>query len=133
MADEASRAEVAAAIERINRTWLDRRPADLATLFHPDMMMVFPGFEGRAEGCDANVAGFADFCENALIQEYKEHDRQIDVAGDTAVVSFGYEMTYEREGERYRSTGRDLWVFARRDGAWLAVWRTMLDPAEQPA
>ena len=32
-------------------------------------------------------------------------------------------MTYERSGERSRATGRDLWVFARQDGEWLAAWR----------
>ena len=42
-------------------------------------------------------------------------------------------MIYERSGERYRATGRDLWVFARQDGAWLAAWRTMLDLVEEPA
>jgi hypothetical protein len=42
-------------------------------------------------------------------------------------------MVYERSGGRYRSTGRDFWIFARQGDAWLAVWRTMLDLAEQPA
>ncbi|HJZ55790.1 MAG TPA: nuclear transport factor 2 family protein [Gemmataceae bacterium] len=133
MPDESSRAEVAAAIERINRAWLDRRPADLGPLFHPALTMVLPGFGGRVEGREANVAGFTDFCTHATIHEYRERDRQIDVFGDTAVASFAYEMVYERSGQRSRATGRDLWVFARQQGSWLAVWRTMLDLAEQPA
>jgi hypothetical protein len=95
--------------------------------------MVFPGFSGRAEGRDANVAVFTDFCTHAVVRAYTERDRQIDVVGDTAVASFAYEMVYERSGERTRATGRDLWVFARQEGVWLAVWRTMLDLAEQPA
>jgi len=49
------------------------------------------------------------------------------------VASFTYEMIYERDGKGNRATGRDLWVLARQDGHWLAVWRTMLDLAEQPA
>jgi hypothetical protein len=133
MLDESSRTEVAAAIERINRTWLDRRPADLVPLFHPALTMVFPGFSGRAEGQEANLAGFTDFCTHATVHEYRERDQQIDVIGDTAIVSFGFETVYERSGQRSRATGRDLWVFARQEGVWLAVWRTMLDLAEQPA
>jgi hypothetical protein len=70
MLDESSRTEVAAAIERINRTWLDRRPADLVPLFHPALTMVFPGFSGRAEGREANLAGFTDFCTHATVHEY---------------------------------------------------------------
>jgi uncharacterized protein (TIGR02246 family) len=133
MLDESSRTEVAAAIERINRTWLDRRPADLVPLFHPALTMVFPGFSGRAEGREANLAGFTDFCTHATVHEYRERDQQIDVIGDTAIVSFGFEIVYERGGKRSRATGRDLWVFARQERVWLAVWRTMFDLAEEPA
>jgi hypothetical protein len=90
MPDESSRAEVAAVIERINRAWLDRRPADLGPLFHPALTMVLPGFSGRVEGREANVAGFTDFCTHATVHEYRERDQQIDVFGDTAVATFAY-------------------------------------------
>ena len=133
MADEAARAEIVAALDRINQAWRQRRTDDLAPLFHPDITMVFPGFAGRAEGRDANVAGFEDFCAHAAVHEYHEADHQVDVVGDTAVASYRYEMVYERDGRRSRASGRDLWVFTRQDGRWLAAWRTMLDLAEQPA
>jgi uncharacterized protein (TIGR02246 family) len=125
--------EAAAAMDRINRAWLERRPADLSPLFHPDVTMALPGFGGRVQGRDAMAAGFEDFCRNAVVHDYRESNRGIDVVGDTAVVTFQYEMVYERSGQRYRATGRDLWVFARPGGAWLAVWRAMLDAEEQPA
>jgi uncharacterized protein (TIGR02246 family) len=133
MQSEADRAAVSAAMQRINQTWLDRRPEDLWRFFHPNITLVFPGFAGRAEGREAIVAGFADFCGNAKVHEYRESDQQVDVVGDTAVVSFAYEMAYERSGQRSRATGRDLWVFVREGGGWIAIWRTMLDLAEQPA
>jgi uncharacterized protein (TIGR02246 family) len=56
MSDTAA-AEVRALLDRINRTWLERRPADLAPLFHPQLTIVFPGFTGRAEGREAMIAG----------------------------------------------------------------------------
>jgi uncharacterized protein (TIGR02246 family) len=127
------RESVAAAMERINRAWLERRPADLLALFHPDLTMALPGFAGRVEGRQTLVAGFEDFCAHATVEDYRESDQQVDVVGDTAVVSFDYQMVYERAGQRYRTTGRDLWVFARQGSGWLAVWRTMLNPQEQPA
>jgi uncharacterized protein (TIGR02246 family) len=125
--------EAAAAMDRINRAWLERRPADLSPLFHPDVTMALPGLEGRVQGRDAMMAGFEDFCRNAVVHDYRERNRGIDVVGDTAVVTFQYEMVYERSGGRYRATGRDLWVFARQGGVWLAVWRAMLDIEERPA
>ena len=125
--------EAGAAMDRINRAWLERRPADLPPLFHADVTMALPGFGGRVQGRDALMAGFEDFCRNAVVHDYRESNRGIDVVGDTAVVTFQYEMVYERLGQRYRVTGRDLWVFARQGGEWLAVWRTMLDMEERPA
>jgi hypothetical protein len=65
--------------------------------------------------------------------EYHEPDHQVDAVGDTAIASFRYEMIYERDGQRSRASGRDLGVFTREGGQWLAVWRTMLDLAEQSA
>jgi uncharacterized protein (TIGR02246 family) len=133
MVVEPERVEAAAAMRQINQAWLDGRVEDLAPLVHPEIVMVFPGFAGRIQGRDDFLAGFRDFLQNATIQEYREHDHQIDVAGDTAVVTFRYDMVYERSGGRYRSTGRDLWVFQRQDRAWIAVWRTMLDMEENAA
>jgi ketosteroid isomerase-like protein len=120
------------AMQRINRTWLEGRPRDLAPMLHPGVVMVFPGFGGRAVGRDSLVGGFVDFCDNAELHEYEESGHQIDVTGDTAVVSYAFEMVYERDGARYQSTGHDVWVFTRQGGEWLAVWRAMPDLAEHP-
>ncbi len=70
--------------------------------------------------------------ESARIHGFEESDRQVDVFGDTAVASFAFVLVYEREGKKYRSTGRDLWVFSRDGAAWRAVYRTMLNLAEEP-
>jgi hypothetical protein len=41
-------------------------------------------------------------------------------------------MHYSRGGEGFHATGRDLWVFTRRNNHWVAVWQTMFNMAEQP-
>jgi ketosteroid isomerase-like protein len=133
MVDESSRGDAATAMRQINQAWLKGQVQDLAPMVHPEIVMVFPGFAGRIQGREDFLAGFGDFCQNATIQEFREHDHQVDVAGDTAVVTFRYVMVYERSGERYRSTGRDLWVFQMQGTAWIAVWRTMLDMEENAA
>jgi uncharacterized protein (TIGR02246 family) len=133
MIEESRREDAATSMRKINQAWLDGRLNDLAPLVHPEIVMVFPGFSGRVQGRDAFLAGFEDFCQSAIVHQFREDDRQVDVVGDTAVVSFRYEMIYERAGERYRATGRDLWVFECRDGVWLAIWRTMLELQESAA
>jgi hypothetical protein len=133
MADESKREDAYKAMRQINRAWLDGQVEDLASMVHPEIVMVFPGFTARTQGREELLAGFRDFRQNATVHEFREHDHHIDVAGGTAVVSFRYEMVYERSGERYRATGRDLWVFQNQGGAWIAVWRTMLDMEEKAA
>ena len=129
-----SKHESAAAVMRlINQAWIDGRVEDLAPLVHSEIVMVFPDFAGKIQGREEFLAGFHDFCATAAIQAYQEHDQQVDVAGDKAVITFRYEMVYERSGERYRANGRDLWVFQNQDGAWIAVWRAMLEMKEDPA
>jgi uncharacterized protein (TIGR02246 family) len=130
MTDEAVREAVATAMREMNRAWMEGNAHDMERLVHPDVVMILPGFAGRVVGREAFIGGFRDFSENATVLQFREDDPQVDVVGGTAVVSVAYEMTYERSGGRYRATGRDMWVFEKRDRSWLAVWRTMLDVDE---
>jgi hypothetical protein len=133
MTDESDRIGAAEAMQRINAAWVGGRVDDLAALIHPDILMVFPGFTGAMQGRDAFLAGFRDFCDNATLHEFREQDSAVDVVGDVAVATFRFDMVYERDGQRSRSTGRDLWVLARRAGTWTAMWRTLIDMQEAPA
>ena len=133
MSYESKREDAATAMRQINQAWLDGQVQDLAPMVHPEIVMVLPDFAGRIQGREEFLAGFGDFHRNATIQEFREHDHQVDVAGDTAVVTFRYDMVYERSGKRYHATGRDLWVFQKQDERWIAVWRTMLDMEENDA
>src|ERR1022692_2610275 len=111
MVEESKCEDAAAAMRQINQAWIDGQVEDLVPLLCPEIVMVFPNFAGRIQGREDFLAGFRDFRQNATIREFGEHDRQVDVAGDTALVTFRYHMVYERTGSRYRTTGRDLWVF----------------------
>ncbi|UCC83307.1 MAG: nuclear transport factor 2 family protein [Gemmatimonadota bacterium] len=130
--DPRDRDEVARVLRSINDCWLTGKPQEMAGYLHNDMAMVLPGFAGRVDGASAVIAGYEDFCNNAHVHEYEERDLRIDVYDNTAVASYTFQMVYEREGMRYSSSGRDLFVFNRDAGAWLAAWRTMLDIAEEP-
>jgi hypothetical protein len=120
----------ATAMDQINRAWLDGRVEELGPMVHSAIVMVLPDFAGKIQGRENFIAGFRDFCQNATTHEFQEHDRQVDVVGNSAVITFRYDMVYERSGERYRAHGRDLWVLEEQDAAWIAVWRTMLEMKE---
>ena len=133
MADDAAHRDLATTMEQFNRAWLGGRVEDLAPMVHPDVVMALPGFDGTIQGRDQFLAGFRDFCEHAAVQEFRQDPLQINAIDETAVVTFRYEMVYERSGQRYRSTGRDLWVFRQHGDRWIGVWRTMLDTDEHAA
>ncbi|HTM12059.1 MAG TPA: nuclear transport factor 2 family protein [Bryobacteraceae bacterium] len=90
--DESKRENAVAAMRQINQAWLKGRVEDLAPLVHSEIVMFFPDFAGKVQGREDFLAGFRDFCQNATIHEFHEHDQQIDVAGDTAVITFRYEI-----------------------------------------
>jgi ketosteroid isomerase-like protein len=126
----AEAASAAATIRQFNQAWQAGRLDELASMLHSEIVMAPPGFAGRAHGREAILAGFRDYCEHATTLEFHEHDLQADVIGDVAIVTFRYDMVYERAGERTRASGRDLWVLQKHSGTWLGVWRTMSDMEE---
>lgn len=97
MTDDPDSRGVAAAMHAINQAWLEGRVDDMAPALHPEIVMTFPGFSGRMQGREPFLAGFRDFVQNATIHEIREHDHQIDVVGDTAVITFPFEMLYTRD------------------------------------
>jgi uncharacterized protein (TIGR02246 family) len=119
------REAVRSLIQRINDTWRQGHPEELAEYFHPDMVTVLPGFSGHVEGRAACVQSYVDFLGSATVHEYAESDHHIDVWGDTAVASYRFVMTWEMGGKHYREAGHDLFVFSREHGHWRAVWRTL--------
>ena len=126
-----SAAEVHEVLRLINAAWREGRPESMAEHLHPEMVMVFPGFKGTLRGREPLVAGFEEFCRNAKVLEYEESGEQIEVIDDCAVASFRFRMLYERAAYRELSTGRDVWVFTRQHDRWMAVWRTMIEIAEE--
>ncbi len=127
MSDQA----VLKALEQINRAWLDGRPDAMLPWIHPRIALALPGFTGRIHGAEAFLDGFKDFCKHARVDAFEASEHLVDIVESTAVASFRFEMIYEREGSRFRATGRDFWVFQLDQGKWLAVWRTMLETAEE--
>jgi hypothetical protein len=125
-------AEIEEILQSIDAAWLTGNPEELHGLFHQSINMVFPGFSGRVVGREALIEGFREFCSTAIVHDYRTSEREVDVVDDTAVASFRFEMVYEREGVKYKSIGRDFWVFAGGSERWKAVWRTMLDVNEEP-
>ena len=112
-------------LAQITDAWRSGRPERMAELLDPAIVMVLADFTHRVTGRDALIESFIAFSREAEVVDYRELKRQIDRFTDTAIAQVQFEMVYEREGSRWRSSGWDVWVFERRDTTWIAVWRIM--------
>jgi uncharacterized protein (TIGR02246 family) len=113
-------------LKRINQAWVQGRLEELNECFHENMVIVAPGLQAMRKGREACVRSYQEFIAAAVVHEYNEREPTIDLWANTAVAVYGWEIVYEINGQLSRESGQDLFVFARENGVWRAVWRTML-------
>ena len=133
------RPAVLAFLGRMSAAWQARRYEELAACFDERMVIAAPGFQARVEGREACVESYREFQSRVTITEYREDVPTVDVWGDTAVATYGWEMAWDAGGTHNRESGFDVFVLRRDGGAsdggasgvWRAVWRT-ITPAPRP-
>ncbi|HEV2133118.1 MAG TPA: nuclear transport factor 2 family protein [Terracidiphilus sp.] len=133
-----TKAEIHSILASINAAWREGHPSAMREYLDPEIAIVPPDFRETLRGREILVASFEEFCTNAKVLEYEETDEHIDVVNDCAVATFRFRMRYERAAYREDCSGRDLWVFARHEGRWMAACRAMMElkaersPMESP-
>jgi hypothetical protein len=136
MADQSETAEQIAVrdvVSRINEAWSKLRgealTAALSECFAEEMVIRGPGFVFLGKGRELAVKSYQDFVNQTEVKSLSLDTPEIDVAGDTATAQYKWTMTYVLKGQEYTEQGHDLFVFVRRYGNWLAVWRALLPEA----
>ena len=112
--------------EAYDRCWVEGRPEDLRQFLHPDVVFTGPGFQRLARGIDACVQSYVDFLSAARIHDFTVTDRVVDLAGESAVLTYRWTIDYEMEGRRNVESGQDLLVWVKRDDRWEIFWRSQL-------
>ncbi len=114
----------------MNRAWLEgpieELPAALDACFHPAMVIRGGDLQVNGAGKEACIQSYIDFLGSAVVHRCVLDEPEIDIAGDTAVAVYGWQMTYETEGQTYEEAGSDILALARFDTGWLITWRAML-------
>jgi hypothetical protein len=113
-------------VAAINNAWVNRRFDELHEYFHPNVVLAQPGFAKRSIGIDALIDSYRQFMAEATIHSFTPGEVHVDGAADSAVTTMPWEMDYSIEGQRTRERGWDLLVFGKREGRWVAVWRTVV-------
>ena len=119
--DDPTKREIWATLRALNDAWTQGDPAQLVDYFHRDMIAITPVDRQRREGAAACIAGWQGFAESTRIHRWREIDPLIRVFGDSAVVSYYYEIRFEVGGQVLEQDGRDLFFFVRENGRWWAV------------
>jgi Domain of unknown function (DUF4440) len=123
-------AAIRSQLARINDAWQHHRGDAMAGVlsecFASDVVMRGPGFSLAGKGREAAVQSYVDFTNQADVKAFACEEPVVDVAGDTAVAQYPWQMTYVLAGQEYTERGHDLFVFSHIEGTWLVVWRALL-------
>jgi ketosteroid isomerase-like protein len=113
--------EIWKTLKDLNNTWIKGNPDKLKNYFHTDMVAITPTDKKRREGREACMADWTEFSRTAKIHSWKEIDPKIQIYGNTAVVTYYFEISFERGGQNIDFGGRDMYVFVMEGNRWWAV------------
>lgn len=113
--------EIWTTLRALNDAWTKGHPQHLVEYFHPKMVAITPVDRLRRDGTAACIAGWQGFAESTRILSWREIDPLIRVFGNSAVVSYYYEIRFEMDGTVIEQGGRDLFFLVCEDGRWWAV------------
>ncbi len=115
-----------ALIQEANDAWRAGRPEAVASLFHEDAVLASPTGDVIARGRDAIVQSYVDFCRVARTIAFEASGFDVHAVGDTAIVRYTFDVTYEMEGVTSVERGHEILTFVGEGDSWRAMWRIQL-------
>lgn len=113
--------QIWATVRAMNDAWTKGNPDDLSKFFHRDMVAITATDRNRLDGGAACVAGWKGFCSAARIHRWEEIDPVIHVYGNSAVVAYYFDMSFDMGGNTINMGGRDMFFFVKEGERWWAV------------
>lgn len=121
MSRESVQQAVWTTIRAMNDAWTQGSPDALVEYFHPRMTAITGSERLRRVGAAACIEGWRNFAQAFAILYWRELEPAIEVFGDAAVVSYYYEIGFERDGRRFDTAGRDMFFLVCDRGRWWIV------------
>jgi ketosteroid isomerase-like protein len=119
-------AEFIAFVEAFDQCWVSQHLQDLGTFLAEDVVFVAPGGNHRITGIEQAVESYRQFLSHAQVKHFRPYDYAVTQRGDTAVVEYGWEITWVAAEVEHKDVGHDILVLAQRDNRWRVVWRTQI-------
>lgn len=118
------KAEIWEVVLELNRAWaLEGNTDKLKNYFHKDMVAITATDRNRLEGIDACIASWKEFVDSARINYFKEREPGIQIygSGTFAIVTYYYDMCFEKDGRTVKTGGRDMFALVREDEKWMVA------------
>jgi hypothetical protein len=116
-----AKGEVWAFIRALNDAWTKEKGERLREYFHPRMVAITPVDRFRRKGAAKCIEGWQGFARATTIHSYCEEDPDIEMFGDTAVVTYYYDMDVTMGPNRLKLSGRDMLTVKKEGGRWWLV------------
>jgi len=116
--------EVWNTVRELNRCWTCGDPAELdklADYFHDEMVAITTTNRFRLEGKEACLRGWQGFARSVKIHSWKETDPKVQIFGNTAVVTYYFDMAFGLAGQTIHMEGRDMFTLIKENNKWLVI------------
>jgi Domain of unknown function (DUF4440) len=113
--------EVWSFVRSLNDAWTKEKGERLSEYFHPRMVAITPVDKYRRKGAAKCIEGWQGFAKATTIHSWHEDDPDIELFGDTAVVTYYYVMDVTMGPNRLNLSGRDMLVVKKDKGRWWLV------------
>ncbi len=107
----------------IDAAWKTKQFDGLEDCFHQKAVIVGPGFVEFAAGGEKCAESYREFASNAAVLEYSESSHVLRTWETSAVYTFNWRMTYQRESGPKSEEGTDQLFFELGSSGWQVVWR----------
>ena len=115
------KSEVWKFVRALNDAWTKAKGERLSEYFHPRIVAITPVDRLRRKGAAKCLAGWQEFAQASTIHSWREDDPDIELFGDTAVVTYYYVMDVTMGANRLNLTGRDMLVLRKEEGRWWLI------------
>jgi hypothetical protein len=108
----------------MNRCWTSGNLLDVEKLsdyFHDEMVAITATDKYRLEGKEACFNSWKSFAQSTKIEFWKEHDPKIQIYGNTAVVTYYFDMSFDMAGQTIKMGGRDMFTLIKENNRWMVV------------
>ncbi|MCL5421261.1 MAG: nuclear transport factor 2 family protein [Nitrospirae bacterium] len=113
--------EVWQTVQAMNKAWTSGDVEELKDYFHEGMVAITATDRERLEGREACIASWSAFAKAAKIRSWKETDPKVQFYGNTAVVTYYFDISFDMGGQTIMMAGRDMFVMVKENGKWWAV------------